>query len=346
MIEFWTLPSFARLSDEPILGPDPGPVFRCPMAGVDVAWRRGNVFNPAAAVVDAQVCLVFRAEDASGDGLGRHVSRLGLARSEDGVHFTACAEPVLFPAEDGAKRFEWPGGCEDPRLVQAPDGRFVLTYTAWDRKQARLCVATSQNLVEWTKHGPAFAEAGGGVWLDTWSKAGSIVCEAQGDALVAARVSDRYWMYWGEGSVYIASSTDLIAWTPAVDPAGRLVEVLRPRTCMFDSELVEPGPPAVLTPRGILLIYNGKNDWAVGDPSLTAGAYCPGQALFSSTDPLHLVDRTNMPFLRPETEFERTGQYLPGTVFASGLVTFGGRRLLYYGCGDSVIGVAATRRKS
>jgi predicted GH43/DUF377 family glycosyl hydrolase len=263
------------------------------------------------------------------------------------VEFAAESDPVLYPADDEAKGFEWPGGCEDPRLAKAPDGRFVLTYTAWDRQCARLSVATSEDLRKWAKHGPAFGAGESEAWRGTWSKAGSIVCEAGDDGLTAVCLDGRYWMYWGEGSVYAATSPDLVHWDPVVDNEGRLVEVLRPRTCMFDSELVEPGPPALLTARGILLVYNGKNDWAAGDPTLTAGAYCPGQALLDADDPTHVIDRTNLPFLRPETDFERTGQYLPGSVFVTSLITFKDRWFAYYGCGDSVIGVAgAVQRRS
>ena len=61
--------------------------------------------------------------------------------------------------------------------METADGRYVLTYTSYDGKTARLCIATSTDLVTWTKHGPAFARAGGGRYRDLWSKSGAIVCE-------------------------------------------------------------------------------------------------------------------------------------------------------------------------
>ncbi len=63
-----------------------------------------------------------------------HTSRLGLAESADGIHFTRRAEPVFFPAEDDQKAREWPGGVEDPRIVEREDGTYVLTYTQWNRE--------------------------------------------------------------------------------------------------------------------------------------------------------------------------------------------------------------------
>jgi hypothetical protein len=52
---------------------------------------------------------------------------------------------------------EWPGGCEDPRVVESPHGGFVATYTAFNGKVPTVFVATSDDLRRWTKHGPALA---------------------------------------------------------------------------------------------------------------------------------------------------------------------------------------------
>ena len=39
-------------------------------------------------------------------------------------------------------------------------------------------------------------------------------------------------------------------------------------------------------------------------------------------------------------DFEKSGQYVDGTVFIEGLVFFKGKWYLYYGCADSMVGVA------
>ena len=54
--------------------------------------------------------------------------------------------PVFYPADDNQKELEWPGGCEDPRVAVTEDGLYVMLYTQWNRKQARLAVATSRDL--------------------------------------------------------------------------------------------------------------------------------------------------------------------------------------------------------
>ena len=72
--------------------------------------------------------------------------------SDDGIHFDRHPEPVLSPSEP-YEEF----GCEDPRVTEV-DGTYYLTYSAWDRTHAQLCLATSKDLFTWEKHGPLFPD--------------------------------------------------------------------------------------------------------------------------------------------------------------------------------------------
>lgn len=323
----------------PILRPDTATTFDDPMTGKPVAWMHDHVFNPGAVVRDGKVDLLVRSEDDSGQGIGMHTSRLGLAESADGLHFTIQTKPVLFPADDNNKAVEWPGGCEDPRIVESGDGRYIVTYTAYDRKTARLCEAESTDLVTWKKDGPVFR----GPMRDQWSKSGSIVCEVKGDHLIAKKINGRYWMFYGEGTINVATSGDLVHWGPLPGPDMKPQALFTTRKGKFDSDLVEPGPPAIITKRGIVFLYNGKNAASGGDPSLKAGVYCAGQALLDVHDPGKVLDRCERPFLKPEGQFEVTGQYAAGTVFIEGLVRYKGKWMLYYGAADSYVGAAWAR---
>ena len=115
----WGLGPFTRPADaQPVIKPDPASVFNCPMREAPVQWEATHTFNPAAIVKDGKVYVLYRAEDDIGKGIGGFTSRLGLAVSEDGIHFKKMSEPVLFPAEDAQKEYEWEVGCEDPRIVE------------------------------------------------------------------------------------------------------------------------------------------------------------------------------------------------------------------------------------
>lgn len=338
----WVWTGFRRPEGaNPVIAPDTATRFFCPLRREWVAWQEGDTFNPAAAVRDGRVVLLYRAEDRSGEGIGQRTSRLGCACSDDGVHFERLPEPVFYPDVDSQTALEWPGGVEDPRIVQTDEGLYVMFYTQWNRRQARLAVATSRDLLTWHKHGPAFAKAHGGRFRDAFSKSASPVTRVDGERQTVARIGGRYWMYWGEQFVNVAVSDNLTDWTPLLGPDGELLRVLEPRDGYFDSELTECGPPAVVTDAGILLLYNGKNAAGErGDGAYTPGAYCAGQALFDAADPTRLKGRLDKPFFVPEADFERSGQYPAGTVFIEGLVLHDGRWFLYYGCADSRVGVA------
>jgi beta-1,2-mannosidase len=332
----WTRPA----SGNPVISPNPASVFQDPIRNAPVHWEALHTFNPAAVVRNGSVYVLYRAEDNSGAmQIGMHTSRLGLAESHDGIHFTRLPAPVFYPAEDEQKFREWPGGVEDPRIVEAEDGTYVLTYTQWNRKTYSVGIATSTDLEHWTKHGPAFLDAKGGKYATLKYKSAGIVTTLRNGRLIAARIGGRYWMYWGEGTIHLATSPDLIHWTPVEDAAGDPIEVLKQRPGHFDSGFPETGPPPVLTDRGIVVIYNGKNSASTGDPNLAANTYAAGEALFDAHTPARLVKRTDAPVLQPLLPYEKSGQYAAGTTFAEGLVYFHNHWFLYYGCADSLVAV-------
>lgn len=142
----------------------------------------------------------------------RFIAGLALAWSRDGLNFERRATPVLSPTEP----YELPGGCEDPRVVHVK-GTYYMTYTGYDGTHALLCLATSSDLVNWTKHGPLFPDFKDAGHLDRapWSKSG---------AILATPIGGWYWMYFGESWIYWAKSRDLISWELAdvgpTPPAG------------------------------------------------------------------------------------------------------------------------------
>jgi predicted GH43/DUF377 family glycosyl hydrolase len=257
--------------------------------------------------------MLYRSQDASG------TSRLGYATSSDGVHFTRRPEPVFAPEAD----YERDGGVEDPRLVRIGDV-YYLTYTAYNKKDAQLALATSTDLIHWQRKGvilPAYK----GNWNVGWTKSGAILTD---------KINGRYWMYFlgtaadKTDQMGLASSTNFIHWTEETK-----TPVLPKRPGMFDSRVVEPGPPPILTKDGILLIYNGADDKLV---------YKAGWVLFDRNDPRKVLRRSDEPVFSPELDWEKVGQ-VPNVVFVEGMIVEKSRVLLYYGGADKYIGVAETQ---
>jgi predicted GH43/DUF377 family glycosyl hydrolase len=294
--------TWRRLPDAPVVAPRGN------------GWESAGTFNPAVVVQQNsgrdRIVMLYRAQDKQG------TSRLGYAESADGIHFTRRDEPVLSPSEE----YEKDGGVEDPRLVRFGN-TYYLTYTGYNKKDAQLCLATSKDLIHWDRKG-VILPANKGNWNVKWTKSGAIVPE---------EIAGKYWMYFLGTSVDnrdqagLAYSTDLLHWTEATQ-----APVVPTRPGQFDSRVAEPGPAPILTPTGIVLIYNGADDKLV---------YRTGVAIFDRNDPRRLIWRSNEPIFAPEKEWEKIGQ-VPNVVFVEGMVQLGERYLFYYGGADKYVGVA------
>jgi predicted GH43/DUF377 family glycosyl hydrolase len=273
-------------------------------------WESAGTFNPAVVRVGKKFVMLYRAQDKQG------TSRLGYAESTDGVHFTRRAEPVLSPEA----KYEKDGGVEDPRLVQFGD-TYYLTYTGYNKKDAQLCLATSKDLIHWDRKG-VIIPANKGNWNVKWTKSGAIVPE---------KISGKYWMYFlgtsadNKDQAGLASSTDLTHWTEATE-----TPVLPVRPGKFDSRVAEPGPSPIVTPEGVVLIYNGADDKLV---------YRTGVAIFDRNDPRKLLRRLEKPIFAPEKQWEKVGQ-VPNVVFVEGMIKQRDRYLFYYGGADKYVGAA------
>ena len=294
----WPFGDWQRVSNGPVISPQGN------------GWESAGTFNPSVVLHDGNVVMLYRAQDRNG------TSRLGYASSTDGIRFTRRPEPVLSPETE----YEKDGGLEDPRLVKIDD-IYYLTYTAYNKKDAQLCLATSTDLVHWVRKGvilPAYK----GRWNVGWTKAGAIVPE---------KIDGKYWMYFlgtapdKTDQMGVAYSTDLLHWTDALD-----VPVLPRRPGRFDSRVVEPGPAPILTADGIVLIYNGADDALV---------YRTGIVRFDRKDPRRVLSRTETPVFAPDAEWEKAGQ-VPNVVFVEGMIRQANRWLLYYGGADKYVGVA------
>ncbi len=336
----WLL-GFEKTAVNPIMQSDSSFVFTDPVSNKEVQWQKADVFNPGAIVKNDTVFLLFRAEDNPDAILGNRTSRIGLAYSTDGINFEKYPEPVLFPSDDAYAKWDQPGGIEDSRIVETPEGDYIMLYTSWNKDVARLSSAVSKDLKTWTKKGPVFEDAFNGAFLDTWSKSGSIVTELVNGRLIAKKVNGLYLMYWGELFVNLATSKNGVDWQPTLTENEELFHSFKPSLNEFDSHLTEPGPPALYTDEGILLLYNGKNLSGEGaTDKVPEGTYCGGQVLFDKDDPTKMIRRMETPFICPSLPHEISGQYKAGTTFIEGLVYFKDKWFLYYGTADSMVGLA------
>lgn len=278
-------------------------------------FQSKGVYNPTVFKEGKTIHMLYRAE--SNDGL---TGRIGLAKSDDGFRFSCYQEPVLTPRED----FDC-GGCEDPRLVRFGE-TYYLTYVGNSKRYhvSNICIATSKDLLHWTKHGPVLTPRHGS-WDSGQLKAGAIVPEKfNGIYVMYFMGEERPWV----AAMGIAYSEDLLRW---YEPLER--PILSPREGCFDCQGVEPGPTPVILEEGILLIYNGWGRDCI---------YKPAGALFSRGDPAKILGRTSEPLLVLSHDYG--GEFGEGNhCVAEGLIKHGSQWLLYYGAADRLTCLATYR---
>lgn len=276
------------------------------------SFERGAVYNPAAIVKNNKVYLFYRAEEVY---YKEYISRIGLAVSSDGFIFERYdGNPVM--VEDKTNPSE-KYGCEDPRIVETGENNYFLTYNSYaGGSNVYLCGAYTSDLIHFQKTGKLITANG---------KSGGIIQNY--------KYKDSYVMYYGEGDIRIAYSRDLKIWDVQKKP------VLVARENYFDSFLVEPGPPPIIYEDKILMIYNSAKKIKRFGGGYTWASYSPGFAIFDKENPEKLLERSNNPFIEPSEYWENYGK-VNYVIFATGLVFFRNKWLLYYGGADKSIGVA------
>ena len=233
---------------------------------------------------------------------------MGYASSRDGYHIDERLPfPVFVPATSYEKR-----GCEDPRLTDI-EGRCVMTYTAYgDIYQIGITSISIENILEkrweWGERTFPFPNV-----------------KNKNAVIFPRRVGDRYVMcHRLDPSIYIAYSKDLRSW-------NRNKPVMRPRRDSWDCLKIGAAGPPIEIDEGWLLVYHGV------DANRT---YRLGVAILDKENPEKVIYRSKKPILEPNEDYECVG-LVPNVVFSCGVILLDDQLMVYYGCADTVIGVAA-----
>ena len=286
-----------RYSNEPVLSPR-----------VDHHWEAASVFNCGAIYDNGLVHMIYRATDISSGGQeGEYINSLGYAVSVDGIHFNRLEHPILTNDVPQEAR-----GPEDPRIVKIGD-TFYMMYTGYGGPfdgDYRICLATSNNLIHWTRHG---------VMLNEPNKDASLFPE---------KIGGRYAMFHRRPpDIWIAYSKDLKTWVDHTLVMPALVE------SVWENHKIGISGPPIKTNTGWFLIYHGVSQDMI---------YRQGAALLDLKDPSKVLFRQMEPILEPELEWEQIG-HVNNVVFSCGQVTIRDEVYVYYGGADNAIGLATMK---
>ncbi len=297
----------SRFPGNPIISPRPG-----------FFWEQGGTINPAAIDLGGKVHILYRAVS------DKNVSTLGYASSHDGLSIDERSDkPVYLPRmpfemKSGSDRDY---GCEDPRLMLV-DGRVCMMYTAYDGVTPRVAFTSISQKDFLAKRWSAWSEP------HVITPSGVANKDA---AILPETVNGKYMIFHRVHESICADFVSSLDFTNEV--VDECIEILDPRRGMWDGGKVGISAPPVKTKNGWLLLYHGVS-WST--------TYRVGAVLLDLKDPTIVIARTAIPLFEPEEEYERKG-LVPNVVFPCGLVVRGSMAYIYYGGGDSVIGVATVK---
>jgi len=280
-------------------------------------WESKYVFNPWAILKNNKVYLFYRAEDKAWLWTWHWTSRIWLAISEDGYNFKRQWNPIFIPQEN----YEIPWWCEDPRILQIENGQYIMTYTAYDWKTARLALTISDDLLNWKERRLIFNDnvlKKTPIWLSNnpyWTKAWIIIPK---------KIHWEYIMYFWDKDIYIAKSKDLKLWTYTNIP------IVKRRKGYFDEILCEVWPTPWIDNEWIHLLYNGDSNpyW-----------YSLWEVVFNINKPSEIIRRSNTPFILPTKKYEIKWQVWK-VIFVNWIVFKDWKIFIYYWAWDWVIALA------
>jgi len=324
-----------------------------------------GVLNPASGRgVDGELYLLPRLV-ARGN-----VSRVGIARVNvvDGVPTSVSREGVVLEPERSWEQGAQNAGVEDPRVTFIPElGVHVMTYVAFGPLGPRTAVATSTDLRNWVRLGPATFDYDDALDVDLglYHNKDTVFfpeCVTGPDGVPSLAVLHR--PMWDLGEVRPGETSTQPPWLVEERPSIwisfiHLADALADHRALarwsnhlflagpeypFEELKIGAGPAPLRVPEGWLVLHHGVTGTLVSAMAQQQNVnYAAGAMILDADQPWKVIARTSEPLLSAETEEERSGT-VPNVVFPTAIELVDGVPYVFYGMADSSIGVARLDR--
>jgi beta-1,2-mannobiose phosphorylase / 1,2-beta-oligomannan phosphorylase len=311
-------------------------------------FENEGVLNPAILREGDSVHLFYRAVRK-----GNH-SSIGYCRLDGPLTIAErWDKPLLAP------EFEYEShGMEDARIVNIDD-LYYLTYTGYDGTNARGALATSKDLIHFTKQGlivPPItyaefvyqAESAGNVNQNYYRNHKFYYQEADPEKKI---------MLWDKNVVFFPRKINgKLVFLHRIRPGIQIVfvnslneltrefwesyflnlqdNIVLDPVYLHESSYIGSGCPPIETQYGWLLIYHGVEETPNGI------VYSACASLLDLNDPRKELARLPYALFSPEYSWELRGE-VNNVVFPTGTALFGGTLFIYYGAADTHIACAS-----
>lgn len=278
-----------------------------PVIGRHAIRASNSIFNSAVVAWNGKFYGVFRCDNRARD------MDIYKGVSEDGINWTIDEEPIEFIGADpeiGEKVYRY-----DPRVVEM-DGKFYITWCNGYHGPT-IGVGYTEDFETFHQLENAFLP---------YNRNGVLFPrKINGDYVMLSRPSDTGHTPFGD--IFISQSPDMVYW-------GKHRHVMGPRGG-WQATKIGAGPIPIETDEGWLMIYHGVLT------SCNGFVYSFGAALLDLEEPWKVIRRSRDYLLSPQTAYECVGD-VPNVAFPCAALADAdtGRLAIYYGCADSVTGIA------
>lgn len=290
----------------------------------DVVWRftqnpvvprnaipsSNSIFNSAVVPFEDGFAGVFRCDYRT------RFANLHVGFSKDGISWRINPDRIRFHAEDNDPEINADRFAYDPR-VTVIDGRYHIAWCNAYHGCPTIALGYTDDFRTFHQRENAFLP---------FNRNGVLFPRKIGGRYVMlSRPSDNGHTPFGD--IYVSESPDLTFW-------GKHRFVMGRRGC-WEGVKIGAGPVPIETSAGWLLFYHGVLH------SCNGYVYSMGAALLDLDKPSRVIARADPWLLSPQSNYECVGD-VPNVVFPCAALSDSatGRVAIYYGCADTVTGLA------
>lgn len=285
-----------------------------------VPYHNGLVFNAGITKYQGKYVMAFRNDYGDWNEQTLHgTSNIGLAYSDDGIHWKAMPEPCFSMKDDEFKR------AYDPRLTVI-DGRMFMCFAIDTNHGLRGGIAETEDFQSWNIHSMSLPDNRNMVLFPEKIN-GNYVRLERPFPIYSRPGPDRFDCWTGH-------SPDLRYW-------GDHALLLGVEDVEFANDKVGPGAPPVKTEKGWLTTFHAV--WRDNEINLGCWGkgswnkeYYTGLMLFDLENPGKIIGKCPVPLLSSTAEYECKG-FRNNVIFPGGMILEdSGEVKIYYGAADAV----------
>lgn len=293
----------------------------------DVPYKAALTFNAGVLKREnGKYIMIFRNDYGDYEKQKLEGTNLGVAYSDDGIHFEVTPEPCLEINDNEICRVY------DPRITEI-DGEYCICFAVDTRHGVCGGMATSKDLKKFDIKSISVPDNRNMVLFPE---------KINGNYVRLERPMPIYSR--GGGNVFdiwLSESPDLVFW-------GKSRLVLGVESVPFSNDKIGPGAAPLKTDKGWLMIFHavdvdesrGKNGWE----DRWHKRYTIGIALLDLEDPSKVIGMSKAPLIVPESHWETVEGYRTNVLFPCGAILEDDNTVrIYYGASDTVVCMATAK---